>query len=556
MRTAARDNTLSEESRAFLSKRIESYDGSVLTADALIGSYKRRKETHRSQQDSRSRVMAKSLNVLTLPKWPPTGSGRTKQNPEEVDHSLLIFISQLLEWSSDPLLSEAMKHKKLKSCISDASIRECVSQCCTFALSISWLLATFQPDKSALYRVSKSISRLGSPLGAQDERKELSNLIRVQNLKFKLLRGHKILEIINTCKNNPSPSLLLEIGRKIKSESFLGSLILDSVYVMKPTTLLDDADVPEDSDEFKIKEQHRIMLSYNFNKELFVSFNKRCLTPRTQIDFQIKASNLNVDLNQDSEFINFFWFFTSVQLKHLSSTSAGLRTKLEMQANTTKHPTNYFHEVTSSSSEVEEDIVNFVGKSPKKKNLKKKQPKKSPTSSQNMSTEGNDFLWCPIKEHHGKHRPYSCADFLKLGVKGAIQNKICPVCLVQPLSSQHSNQCKPVLTRQKGGKREQIPLFCKKCPKIGLTNQNISCYQNNKLCGCGKKKLDKINYVPTASTKSSPKIRRSKGKTNHPAKDAKSKGRRNSKSKIREKSLNILTDEGSEVEHETDNEEQ
>ena len=91
-------------------------------------------------------------------------------------------------------------------------------------------------------------------MGAQDERKELSNLIRVQNLKFKLLRGHKILEIINTCKNNPSPSLLLEIGRKIKSESFLGSLILDSVYVMKPTTLLDDADVPEDSDEFKIKE--------------------------------------------------------------------------------------------------------------------------------------------------------------------------------------------------------------------------------------------------------------------------------------------------------------
>ena len=544
LRTAARDIKLSAESRTYVIQRIEKFDSLILKADGLVGQYKRRKDVNKLQTDSRSRLMTKSLSILSIPKWPPvTGSG-TKKHPEEVDHSLLLFLSDLLSWSSDPLLSEQQKHRKLASLITDSSIKECILQNVTFSLAVSWLLSTFSPDRNTLFRISKGISRLGHPLGAQTEEKELRNLIKISNIKYKILKGHFLLDLIGKC-HDPSPAHLSEIGRNLKSESFLSNLVLESVHVVKPLSLLDEKELAKDSDEYKILQQHKILLSYQINKELFASFNKRCMTTRTQLNFQVMAASMNVDLNIDAQYHHFFWFFINIHLKHLSSTSAGLKTRLEVQSNSHKNNTNFFYEI--SSSEEEESCINLMGNSKstsKNKKLKKKANKKRAISSQNMNLEDSEYVFCPLKGHEGKHRPYACAEFLKGGAKGAMSNGICAACLVRKLSESHSPNCKPHLLRTKNGKREQIALFCKRCPRVSLGDKNISCYQNNRICKCSKGKLNKVNYVPATSGKTSPGP---STKASSSTKFTKSKATKH-KSKITKKALNLVTNDSSDSE--------
>ena len=549
LRTAARDIKLSVESRTYVIQKIEKFDSLILKADGLVGQYKRRKDVNKLQTDSRSRLMTKSLSILSIPKWPPvTGSG-TKKHPEEVDHSLLLFLSDLLSWSSDPLLSEQQKHRKLASLITDSSIKECILQNVTFSLSVSWLLSTFSPDRNTLFRISKGIARLGHPLGAQTEEKELRNLIKISNIKYKILKGHFLLDLIGKC-HDPSPAYLSEIGRNLKSESFLSNLVLESVHVVKPLSLLDEKELAKDSDEYKILQQHKILLSYQINKELFATFNKRCMTTRTQLNFQVMAASMKVDLSEDAQFHHFFWFFANLHLKHLSSTSAGLKTRLEVQSNSHKNSTNFFYEI--SSSEEEETSINLMGNSKsnsKTKKFKKKSTKKRSTSSQNMNLEESEYVFCPLKGHEGKHRPYACSEFLKGGAKGAMSHGICAACLVRKLSESHSPNCKPHLLRTKGGKREQIALFCKRCPRVSLGDKNISCYQNNRICKCSKGKLNKINYVPATSGKTSPNP---STKPSSSTKFAKSKATKH-KSKITKKALNLVTNESDESEQSSNN---
>ena len=544
LKTSSTDVNLKAESRAYLVSHIDSYNELVLQADSLLGTYKRHKEVVKSQTDSRSRLMSRTLPGVTVGKWPKNDKESAKRHPDQVDCTLLDFLSEILIWSADPLIDEKSKQKKLIGCITDPTVRLGVERCITFHLSISWLLNQFNPDRGSLNRLSKSLSRLGHPYGARDYQSELSSLMKVSSLKFQLLRGHYTLQLLSKCKD-PTPQSLAEIGRSMRSDQFLGNLILDTSQFIRPQTLLGSTEIEDDPVAAKLREQHQILLSYNWSKELLYSVVKRCLTTRSQLDFQSLAQGLNVNLEIDDQFLNFFWYFVSLQLRNLGATSAGLKTKIEVGHGPAagKKGTSYsnYHLDVSDDSDGS-PIVNYIGGAAGKSKKTKKKPKRSTTHRQNLATESSEPVPCPLSGHSG-HRAYNCQELLSSGLKNILKLGLCPSCLAAKLSSSHSNLCKPSILRQRNGKREVVSLFCRRCPKVSLPAQNVSAYQNNRLCGCTRKKSS-INFLPSPSDKRSPGGSRSQSRASNGSSSKQSKAKSN-KSRIVNKGLNVVTEQRS-----------
>ena len=544
LKTSSTDVKLNSESRSHLVRHIDSYNELVLRADSLLGTYKRHKEVVRSQTDSRSRLMSRTLPGVTVGKWPKSDKESAKRHPDQVDCTLLDFLSEILVWSADPLIDEKSKQKKLINSITDSTVRLGVERCVTFHLSISWLLNQFSPDRGSLNRLSKSLSRLGHPYGAKDYQSELSYLMKVSSLKFQLLRGHYTLQLLSKCKD-PTPQSLAEIGRSMRSDQFLGNLILDTSQFIKPQTLLGSTEIDDDPVAAKLREQHEILLSYNWSKELLYSVVKRCLTTRSQLDYQSLAQGLNVNLEIDSQFLNYFWYFVSLQLRNLGATSAGLKTKIEVGhgAAAGKKGTSYANYHLEASDDNEDaPIVNYIGGATGKQKKTKKKPKKDTTHRQNLATETAETVPCPLNGHSG-HRAYNCQELLSSGIKNILKLGLCPSCLAAKLSSSHSNLCKPSILRQRNGKRETVSLFCRRCPKVSLPAMNVSAYQNNRICGCTRKKSN-INFLPSPSGKRSPGGSRSQSRASNGSTSKQSKAR-TTKSKIVNKGLNVVTEQDS-----------
>ena len=544
LKTSSTDVKLNSESRSHLVHHIDSYNELVLRADSLLGTYKRHKEVVKSQTDSRSRLMSRTLPGVTVGKWPKSDKESAKRHPDQVDCTLLDFLSEILVWSADPLIDEKSKQKKLISSITDATVRLGVERCVTFHLSISWLLNQFSPDRGSLNRLSKSLSRLGHPYGAKDYQSELSSLMKVSSLKFSLLRGHYTLKLLSQCKD-PTPQSLAEIGRSMRSDQFLGNLILDTSQFIKPQTLLGSTEIDDDPVAAKLREQHQILLSYNWSKELLHSVVKRCLTTRSQLDFQSLAQGLNVNLEIDAQFLNYFWYFVSLQLRNLGATSAGLKTKIEVGHGPAagKKGTSYsnYHLDVSDDSD-NSPIVNYIGGAAGKQKKAKKKPRKDATHRQNFAAESSEPVPCPLNGHSG-HRAYNCQELLSSGLKNILKLGLCPSCLAAKLSSSHSNLCKPSILRQRNGKRETVSLFCRRCPKVSLPAMNVSAYQNNRICGCTRKKSS-VNFLPSPSDKRSPGGSRSQSRASNGSTSKQSKAKSN-RSKIVNKGLNVVTEQES-----------
>ena len=105
LKTSSTDVKLNSESRSYLIRHIDSYNELVLKADSLLGTYKRHKEVVKSQVDSRSRLMSRTLPGVTVGKWPKNDKESAKRHPDQVDCTLLDFLSEILVCTSDNLFS-------------------------------------------------------------------------------------------------------------------------------------------------------------------------------------------------------------------------------------------------------------------------------------------------------------------------------------------------------------------------------------------------------------------------------------------------------------------
>ena len=577
LKIASRSDTIELKDRTQCKREIRIMEDLVRQSNIKTAQYHKLDRTVKSQLENKNKLFLKSHQAMKILFWPPQNKSGARSSAADINQSFLNFISEVLQGTCSPFMTNRDMMKKLTDHLSNPEIRQAVESMGTFPLAIGFLLKEFRPEKSSILSITRTISRIGSRNGPATLIEEYQNLLKLHKTKMVALKAHHLLLILENCEDS-SASQLQEIGTKLKNPEFLDQLIQNfSEFHHLDVSAIDDKPPsnPKEVIVLKRRSQIQILLSYHISKDDLEKFVRRSLTSQSQVDYHRTARNLKVNMNSQVEYQGYFWHFVENQKLLLSQTSAGLKHQLEVNNSTAdsrnKHSNRFAnnniqtnsstdsdsssaHDSDSSQPQVFWTKTNTKPKD-KQKDKRKAKGKKNSTFKQNTfasNTEYKPFV-CPLdpQEQHRQHRPWQCPNIVgrptDSTIKMVVKKGICPACLNKSLD-QHSLSCQPTINSNEGGVRKLVPLYCKRCSKVDVPSIKISSLVNRKICRCAQKEAKKGNskQTPQFYATSPTTSKSSRDKNKKPTKRSKKPHKVNSTSEVELEEIFTSHDEESE----------